>query len=341
LESNVEKINDLKQRLKSIFTRKALPAVSEYKALTIKVNSVLQNETSDYRPHNSNGFPGGLINLKKDIPTIIVPDLHARIDFLLSVLLFKPFDAKTVIEMLFAGEIQVVCVGDGFHAESRAINRWKKAFDEYQTGFKKHKNMDEEMSESLGLMEIVMEMKAGAPQYFHFLKGNHENVANEKKDGNFPFRKFCFEGEMVATYMKKNFKELFDDYYNFEKALPLFAIGKNFLISHAEPERFLAKEEVVNSKLDGEVVFSLTWTQNDASEPGTVKKMLEHYLDKENMDKAFYFGGHRIIRELYKLRADNKFVQIHNPSKFIIAFIKIDGDIDLDRDVIDIINEIQ
>lgn len=341
MESNVEKINNLKQRLKSIFTRKALPAATEYKELIIKVNSVLQNESSDYRPHNSNGFPGGLINLKKDIPTIIVPDLHARVDFLLSVLLFKPFNEKIVLEMLFAGEIQVVCVGDGFHAESRAINRWKKAFEEFQTGFKKHKNMDEEMSESLGLMEIVMEIKSQTPEYFHFLKGNHENVANEKKDGNFPFRKFCFEGEMVATYMKKNFKELFDDYYNFEKALPLFTIGKNFLISHAEPEKFLSKEEIINSKLNGEIVFSLTWTQNDASEPGTVQEMLKHYIDTDNMDNALYFGGHRVIKELYKLRAEDKFVQIHNPSKFIIAFIKTDRDIDLDEDVMDIINEIQ
>ena len=339
--NSIEKINNLKERLKSIFTRKELPVESEYKDLIIKVNSVLQNESSEYRPHNSNGFPGGLINLKKDIPTIIVPDLHARVEFLLSVLLYKPFDAKTVLELLFAGEIQVVCVGDGFHAESRAIARWKKAFEEYQTGFKKHKNMDGEMGESMGLMEIVMEMKSHTPEYFHFLKGNHENIANEKKDGNFPFRKFCYEGEMVAFFMKKKYKELFDDYYNFEKSLPLLAVGKNFLISHAEPERFLSKDEVINSKLDGDVVFSLTWTQNDASEPGTVTKMLEHYIEKENLEKALHFGGHRIIREPYKLRAENKYVQIHNPDKFNIASIKTDRDIDLDQDVIDIINEIQ
>jgi hypothetical protein len=243
--------------------------------------------------------------------------------------------------MLFEGEIQVVCVGDGFHAESRAINRWKKAFEEYQTSFKSHKNMDEEMSESLGLMEIVMEMKSQTPEYFHFLKGNHENVANEKKDGNFPFRKFCYEGEMVSFYMKKNFKDVFEDYYDFEKSLPLFAIGKNFLISHAEPERFLEEEDIINSKLNGEVVFSLTWTQNDSSEPGTVKKMLEHYLDDQYTEKSFYFGGHRIIKENYFLRAEGKYVQIHNPGRFIIAFIKTDRDIDLAKDVIDIENEIK
>jgi hypothetical protein len=337
--NNVDKINDLKQKLKSIYTRNGLPDEAEYKKLVVKVNSVIEKESDNYRPHNSEGFPGGLIRLKKNIPTIIVPDLHARIEFLLSVLLFKPFDDKTVLEMLFSGEIQVVCVGDGFHAESRAIKRWKKAFEEYQTGFKSHKNMDQEMSESLGLMEIVMEMKSQTPEYFHFLKGNHENVANEKKDGNFPFRKFCYEGEMVAHYMKNNYKDVFQDYYNFEKSLPLFAIGKNFLVSHAEPERFLDEDDIINSKLNGEVVFSLTWTQNDASEPGTVKKMLEHYLD--DVPNSYYFGGHRIIRENYFLRAENKYVQIHNPNKFIIAFIKTDRDINLDEDVIDIENEIQ
>lgn len=341
MENIIDNINGLKQKLKGIYTRKGLPGEAEYKELVVKANSVLQNESSDYRPHNTNGFPGGIINLKEDIPTIIVPDLHARIEFLLSVLLFKPFQEKTVLEMLFAGEIQVVCVGDGFHAESRAINRWKKAFEEYQTGFKSHKNMDEEMSESLGLMEIVLEMKSRVPEYFHFLKGNHENVANERKDGNFPFRKFCFEGEMVSFYLRKNFKEMFDDYYNFEKSLPLFAIGKNFLVSHAEPERFLTDDEIINCKLYEEVVLSLTWTQNDASEPGTVKKMLEHYLDDEYVENSFYFGGHRVIKDNYFLRAENKYVQIHNPNKFIIAFIKTDRDIDLEQDILDIENEIQ
>ena len=51
---------------------------------------------------------------------------------------------------------------------------------------------------------------------------------------------------------------------------------------------------------------------------------------------CYYFGGHRPVRGLYNLRAGGRYVQIHNPGKFIIALIDVDRDINLDEDVIEI-----
>ena len=62
-----------------------------------------------------------MIFLKEDIPTIIIPDLHGRFNFLYRVLKFK-IDELTVLEELYKGTIQIVCVGDGFHTE-RQNNR--------------------------------------------------------------------------------------------------------------------------------------------------------------------------------------------------------------------------
>jgi hypothetical protein len=120
-------------------------------------------------------------------------------------------------------------------------------------------------------------------------------------------------------------------YYEFEKKLPLLAVGRNFLISHAEPAVFLDEPSVIDYRDNPETVYALTWTDNDAAEDGSVQKMLAHYLD--DAESAFYFGGHRPIRSRYNLRADGKYVQIHNPSRFVVAHLRAEGDIDPNRDI--------
>ena len=176
------------------------------------------------------------------MPTIVVPDLHARMDFFLSVLGYEAEEGSPVIELLRSGRIQMVCLGDGVHAEGRASRRWRAALAEFQDGYRSHANMDEEMRESLGVMIMVMEVKRSFPLHFHFLKGNHENIGNESENGNRPFRKYALEGLMVLTYMQQFYGlELVSDYARFERDLPLLAVGGGFLLSHAEPARYFLR----------------------------------------------------------------------------------------------------
>lgn len=327
----------LKKRLVEIFKRGEIPECEEYINVLDKVNNILTNENESVRPYDKSGLPGGLIYLKKDIPTIIIPDLHARLNLFLSVMFYPGIDEESIIDKLSNDKIQIICVGDGFHAESRAIERWKKAFEEYKIAYKKHKYIDEEMTESLGIMEMVMEMKNEYPDNFHFLKGNHENITNENGNGNFPFRKFAYEGPMVLEYINQFYGEEFlEKYYNFEKNLPLFVIGKNFLVSHAEPVSFYSKEEIIEYRSNPDLIVGFTWTDNDASEEGSVNQMIETYLDTEYHSKAYYFGGHRPVPTLYKTRAEGRYVQIHNPNKFVIGVIMPDKEIDLDTDIIEL-----
>ena len=51
-----------------------------------KVTTVLEQEITEYRPADSNGNPGGLLILDKDIPSVIVPDIHARPNFIKNIL---------------------------------------------------------------------------------------------------------------------------------------------------------------------------------------------------------------------------------------------------------------
>ena len=269
---------------------------------------------------------------------MVVPDLHARMELVLSVLAARDEEDLPALERLEAGQLQILFLGDGFHAEARAVARWQAALEEFKGGYRKHSHMDAEMRESLGVMQMVMSLKRHFPNHLHFLKGNHENIANEQGEGNYPFLKFANEGLMVRIYMEHFYgEEILKTYAEFEKSLPLLAVGGTFLASHAEPAWFIPKQEVVEYRRTPQVVYGLTWTDNEEAEPGSVKQMLEHYLGEEPAATAFHFGGHRPVRGGYTLRSDGRYVQIHDPARYVVAVLPAcppEGQqIDLDRDI--------
>jgi hypothetical protein len=141
------------------------------------------------------------------------------------------------------------------------------------------------------------------------------------------------EGLMVLTYMRKFYGDgLLDEYAGFEKELPLLASGKSFLISHSEPAAFFPRAMLIDYRRQADVVYGLTWTDNDGAEEGSVRRMLDHYLGDGMSERGFYFGGHRPVSGSYRLRAEGRFVQIHDPDRGVIVHIPASGDIDLDRD---------
>jgi hypothetical protein len=331
---DLKNFDTLKARLLSIYHRDSLLSQQDYLLLLERVNQTLENEEGDCRPRDSSDLPGGLLYLSDDLPTILVPDIHARMDFLISLFFGPQIDA---LKRLAQRELQIVCVGDAFHGEARVAARWFMALSEYMGGFQFHSNMDREMIESLGVMEMVMIVKSLFPYCFHFLKGNHENIKNEYGGGNYPFVKFVNEGAMVALYVHKFLGPTFHDaYYRYEKNFPLLAVGKNFLVSHGEPRRFYSTEEVVEYRTRDEVVEGFTWTDNGQAHPGSVQQMLAHYLGEQK--GSYYFGGHRPVSGLYFTRAEGKYVQFHNPNSFNVVTLDPDADIDLARDVVELEN---
>ena len=329
---------ELARTLEELRRRRGPPEGPALLARVRRALDCLCCESPGRRPRDPAGRPGGMVVLDRTVPTILVSDLHGRMEYLLSVLAFEPEAGNAVIDLLAAAQLQVVCLGDGLHAEGRAVERWRTGLEEYLGGFERHDAMDEEMREGLGTMEMVMETKLTFPAGFHFLKGNHENIANEEGDGNFPFRKFALEGAMVEDYLRRFYgEETLGTWARFEKQLPLLAVGSPFLASHAEPRDFYPRDRVVGYRDDPEVVAGLTWTDNDEAEPGSVAGMLEHYLGLE-ASAARYFGGHRPIGGAYGLRADGRYVQIHDPEAFRIAFLRPGVEIDPERDVFTIGN---
>ncbi len=324
--------DELRCVLQNLHERSSLPEPDVLAEILDAALSTLSDENPAIRPRDHLGRPGGLLLLNPDITTVLVPDLHARTGYIAG-LMDMVINGESVLDSLSAGRLQVLCVGDGFHSEARAARRWKAAWREYQTGFRVHRAMDEEMREGLALMAMVMLLKISVPDRFHFLKGNHENVANVEENGNRPFGKYAMEGQMVRDWFLMFLgSDMLDRWAQFENNLPLLAVGDRFLVSHAEPRRSYSREEMIEYRGNDELIFDFTWTGNDESEEGSVAEMLDIYLGPD-APGALYFGGHRPVKKLYHTRAGGRYVQIHNPDREVVAILESGRYPDPQRDI--------
>lgn len=298
--------------------------------LLTRVNQTLETENASWRPADREGRPGGLVLLKQDLPTLIVPDLHGRSDFLPDLLRFT-YKGVVVYELLKQAKIQIVCVGDGMHSERRAIDRWRKAHEEYKKGFVECPAMAEEMTENFQTMAMVMRLKITFPELFHFLKGNHENIRDENKNGNHPFAKLAAEGPMVHKYVEKFYgPEFLALYDRFEKNLPLLTRGRHFIISHARPKREYSIEELINYRSIPEVVEGLTWTRHNVAKKGAIQQMLQELLGTV-ADGSLWFVGHTAIKDLYHFWNEESLLEIHNPA--LRSVVAVDPNESFDPDI--------
>ena len=331
----------------NFFPKIELPQYDDFLELAESACDVLEKEEESYRPKNDGGDSGSLLDFSSDkTPLILVPDLHARPFFLKNILSYKikpeleflqSSEELSVFEALEKNLLRIVCVGDALHTEKTTHSRWAAAYLDYLNKDYVGNAMKEEMAEGLTLLSMIMQLKKTFPKNFHFLKGNHENIMNETCDGDYAFRKYAEEGSMVQKFMSEYYDS--DLLYMIEKweyFLPLVFVGSNCIVSHAEPAVDFSRDELINARFYGFVVESLTWTQNDAAEEGSVQKMIETLLPKKSQKNALYFGGHRPVNTNYKLRQNGKYVQFHNPTKQNIAFVRPDRKFDFEKDFINV-----
>ena len=78
--------------------------------LIAQVNEVLRQEV--HRPRDDRGLPGGVLALPQELTPIVVADLHAQVDNLLTVLSQNAF-----LDALEAGSAALVILGDAVHCE--------------------------------------------------------------------------------------------------------------------------------------------------------------------------------------------------------------------------------
>jgi hypothetical protein len=315
-----------------------LPGRSELAALVQAAKAALESEEASLRPRDSEGRPGGIVELP-DLPTILVPDIHARPAFIASVLSWKPHGyGESVASLLERRRASLVCLGDVFHSEvGSARRRWAAAYREYGSHWASRASMDEEMELSLAAACIVLETKVAFPSNFHYLKGNHDNIADEEGRGDHSFYKFAVEGEMVASWFRATYGEaLLETYRELELDLPLLALGSRFVASHGEPGFTLSRSDLIDYRTRPDVVEALIWTANGDAEAFSVAQSLDALLGPERAGDALWFAGHRPVDGRYALRAGGRFVQFHNPGAARVAILEPGRSPDPDRDIFDV-----
>ena len=144
---------------------KQLPSHETLFSLLNDAINVLENEINDYRPKDSKGKPGSLLELDSKKNIIVVPDIHARPYFINNILNFNiPQKYKvssrsmSVQNALEKGKINIVCVGDAFHTE-KTRKRWEVISEEFYNGQTQGPRMVQEMTECLASFCALLSLK--------------------------------------------------------------------------------------------------------------------------------------------------------------------------------------
>ena len=320
------------------------PSYEAFFSTLVTATEVLDNEITSYRQKNEQEKAGSVLDFTqdKDLPLIIIPDIHARTDFIKNILNYtitpelnfiKTAKQISVYQALKKNKIRIICVGDALHTEINTIERWKNIQIEFSKNIFTGPAATLEARDCFNTLFALLLLKISFPNNFHFLKGNHENIYNTTGDGDYSFRKIADEGNTLKRFIQNYYGEdilYLISYY--EKSLPLISITKQCVISHAEPRTSYTKNELINAKQNPQFIEDLTWTNNDEAEENSVKKIIKNLLGTNS--KAIYFAGHRPVIENFKKLHNGLFYQIHNPHKQNIVLIYKDKDFNPETDII-------
>jgi len=181
-----------------------LPAETALEDLN-KVNRLLEKEP--LRPKDDDGMPGGVVSLPKKMIPIIIGDLHAQVNNLLTLLTQNRF-----LEMLSDGKAAMVFLGDAVHSEMDGCL--------------------EEMESSLLMMDIILRLKLWFPQQVFYVRGNHDSFSDEIGKAGIP------QGLLWAQAIQKArgeaYKKAMDRFY---ELLPYVLLSKNYVACHAAPPK--------------------------------------------------------------------------------------------------------
>lgn len=177
----------------------------EAKRLIGDVLAILEKEA--YRKRDSEGRPGGLLELPPDKAVMIVGDMHGRVDNLLRSLI-----EDGILSMLRDGSACVVVLGDAFHREEPGY------FDD--------------MESSVVMLDLLLALKKAFPRNFFYIRGNHDSFSQEISKGG------VLQGEVFRKRLKElrgsSYVKLVQAFFN---GIAYVATGRNFVCCHAAPPR--------------------------------------------------------------------------------------------------------
>lgn len=216
------------QRIRDIFGA-AIEPLAPRQALNClqSVNAIL--ETEAYRPLDKRGMPGGVLRLPADITPVIVGDLHAQVNNLLTVLSQNGF-----LEALEHGDAALLILGDAVHSEIEG-------------------RLDQ-MEDSLLMMDLILRLKQRFPRQVFYIRGNHDSFS----DSVFKFGVAqCLVWE--STLRSCRGEDYLQEMQRFYERLPYVVLTDDFVACHAAPVKTrFDLEKLVNIYRHPDLVRQLT-----------------------------------------------------------------------------------
>ena len=206
-----------------------LPADKATETL-IQVNELLRHESDRHK--DTLGNPGCLLELPEHITPIIVGDLHAQLDNLLTVLSENAF-----MDSLEKGTAALILLGDAVHSE--------------QPG------RLEEMDSSLLIMDLIFMLKIRYPEQVIFIVGNHDGFHQELMKKGIP-QGLLWKKHVIAS-RGEAYKEQLELFYQLS---PLMIITPDFIACHAGPtRRKISRQILVDAHQFPDIVHDMTWSR--------------------------------------------------------------------------------
>jgi hypothetical protein len=224
------------------------------------------------RPKDARGRPGGLIDLSGSAARpIIIGDLHTCLRNLEDIL---EFDSN--LDAVAKGERLIILVGDAVHDD--------------QVGGMKN------MESSLVILEYLFRLMVDYPDRIIYIRGNHDTFDNRVMKGGIlqglEFEKYVFSARG---------RDFLTETERFFDSLPLFVIGKGYVVAHAGPVRGgVDRESLINAYDNDDLRMQLTWNR-------------VHEFRGTPNNREYGEEDVSLMRERLDLPEDTHFIVGHNP----------------------------
>ncbi|MCK5382978.1 MAG: metallophosphoesterase [Gammaproteobacteria bacterium] len=203
---------------------------TEATATLKQVNALLMHETGHRK--DALGNPGGVQELPDNVTPVIIGDLHARIDNLLTIL-----SQNAVLDSLENGTAALVFLGDAVHSEEPGRL--------------------EEMESSLLIMDLIFRLKLRFPDNVFYIIGNHDSFFHELMKQGIP-QGLLWE-KHVASSRGEEYKTELQLFY---QQSPLLVLSKDFIACHAGPaRRKVSRQVLVDAHQFPDIVHDMTWSR--------------------------------------------------------------------------------
>ncbi len=212
-----------------------------------------------FRPKDSRGRPGGLLELPDKLAPVIVGDLHAEVDNLLKIL-----SAGRYLDGLASGQAVLIFLGDTVHTQDL------DALDE--------------MDSSLLMLDLIFKLKIRFPTRVFWLRGNHETLDDSVGKIGVPQGLLLHEKAQARrgeTYVER-LAECFE-------LLPYVIKADDYLAVHAGPARSGGtRQDCIDICDHPQLAWQFTWNrlQRPSRPAGYTKKDVKTFRAKLGAEKG-------------------------------------------------------